>query len=141
MIHGMWCGPWIWDNYRRVFEAEGYHCVTTTLPYHAMDPRGVPDPRLGTASLLDYAEALEQEVKQLGAKPILMGHSMGGLLAQILGTRMAFRHRGPHTLRYKKPLDLADNVGLLEKTGAPNIWRGGLFNDASAAGGGTGKNL
>ncbi len=87
MIHGMWCGPWIWDNYRRVFEADGYHCVTTTLPYHAMDPRGVPDPRLGTASLLDYAEALEQEVKQLGAKPILMGHSMGGLLAQILGTR------------------------------------------------------
>jgi pimeloyl-ACP methyl ester carboxylesterase len=87
MIHGMWGGPWYWANYRRVFEAEGYRCLATTLPYHDMDPRGMPDPRLGTTSLLDYAEALEREVRQLGAKPILMGHSMGGLLAQILGAR------------------------------------------------------
>ena len=87
MIHGMWGGPWYWENYRRVFEGEGYRCVSATLPYHDMDPRGVPDPRLGTTSLLDYAEVLEQEVRQLGAKPILMGHSMGGLLAQILGAR------------------------------------------------------
>lgn len=87
MIHGMWGGPWYWENFRRVFEAEGYRCLATTLPYHDMDPRGMPDPRLGTTSLLDYAEALEREVRQLGAKPILMGHSMGGLLAQILGAR------------------------------------------------------
>jgi pimeloyl-ACP methyl ester carboxylesterase len=87
MIHGMWGGPWYWENYQRVFEAKGYRCLATTLPYHDMDPRGMPDPRLGTTSLLDYAEALEREVKQLGATPILMGHSMGGLLAQILGAR------------------------------------------------------
>ena len=87
MIHGMWGAPWYWENYRRVFEAEGYRCVATTLPYHDMDPRGVPDPRLGTASLLDYADALERELGQLGEKPIMMDHSMGGLLAQILGAR------------------------------------------------------
>ena len=87
MIHGMWGGPWYWENYRRFFEAEGYRCVATTLPYHHMDPRGIPDPRLGTASLLDYAEALEREIGQLGEKPIVMGHSMGALLAQILGAR------------------------------------------------------
>ena len=85
MIHGMWGGAWHWDNYRRVFEAEGYRCIATTLPFHDMDPRGVPDPRLGKTSLLDYADVLEREVRQLGPKPILMGHSMGGLLAQILG--------------------------------------------------------
>jgi len=87
MIHGMWGGGWYWQNYRRVFEAKGYRCVATTLPYHDMDPRGVPDPRLGTASLLDYAAALEQEITKLDTKPILMGHSMGGLLAQILAAR------------------------------------------------------
>ncbi len=87
MIHGMWGAPWYWENYQRVFEAEGYRCVATTLPYHNMDPRGVPDPRLGTASLLDYADALERELGQLGEKPIVIGHSMGGLLAQILGAR------------------------------------------------------
>lgn len=87
MIHGMCCGAWCWENYRRFFEADGYRCVVTTLPYHDVDPRNVPDHRLGTTSLLDYAEALEREVEHLGEKPIVMGHSMGGLLAQILGAR------------------------------------------------------
>jgi len=87
MIHGMWGGPWYWEKYRGVFEAQGYRCVATTLPYHDMDPRAMPDPRLGTTSLLDYASALEQEVKRLDTKPILMGHSMGGLLSLMLGAR------------------------------------------------------
>jgi len=87
MIHGMWGGPWYWGNYRRVFEAHGYRCIATTLPFHDMDPQGVPDSRLGTASLLDYAAALEREIRQMDVKPIVMGHSMGGLLAQMLGAR------------------------------------------------------
>lgn len=87
MIHGMWGTAEDWDNYRPVFEAEGYRCIAPTLPYHDMDPGGAPDPRLGTVSLLDYADVLEREIRQLDEKPILMGHSMGGLLAQILGAR------------------------------------------------------
>ena len=87
MIHGMWGAAWHWENYQRVFEAAGYRCIVPTLPYHDMDPHSIPDSRLGTASLLDYAEALEQEILQLDEKPIIMGHSMGGLLAQILGAR------------------------------------------------------
>jgi pimeloyl-ACP methyl ester carboxylesterase len=87
MIHGMWGGPWYWENYRRVLEAGGFRCVATRLPYHELDAQGRPDPRLGTASLLDYATALEHEIRDLGEPPILMGHSMGGLLAQMLGAR------------------------------------------------------
>lgn len=87
MIHGMWGTSEDWENYRRFFEARRYRCVATTLPYHDMDPRSTPDPRLGTASVLDYAAAVEREIRQLGAKPIVMGHSMGGLLAQMMGER------------------------------------------------------
>lgn len=87
MIHGMWGTSADWDNYRDFFEAKGYRCIAPTLPYHNADPRSVPDELLGTASLLDYADVLEKEIRQLGEKPILMGHSMGGLLAQILGAR------------------------------------------------------
>ena len=87
MIHGMWGGPWCWDNFRGFFEARGYHCVAATLPFHDLDPRGAPDRRLGTASLLDYADALDQQIRSLGTTPILVGHSMGGLLAQVLGSR------------------------------------------------------
>jgi pimeloyl-ACP methyl ester carboxylesterase len=87
MIHGMWGGPWYWEKFRGVLEREGYRCVAPTLPYHDIDPRGTPDPRLGTASLLEYADALERQLAGLGKRPVLMGHSMGGLLAQILGAR------------------------------------------------------
>jgi pimeloyl-ACP methyl ester carboxylesterase len=38
-------------------------------------------------SLLDYAEDLEMEIRQLDIPPISMGHSMGRLLAQILASR------------------------------------------------------
>ncbi|BAU49376.1 alpha/beta hydrolase [Sulfurifustis variabilis] len=87
MIHGMWGGPWHWTAYRDVFESAGYRCVAVTLPFHDMEPRGIPDPRLATASLLDYAAAIEREIKRLGEKPIVMGHSLGGLLAQMLAAR------------------------------------------------------
>jgi pimeloyl-ACP methyl ester carboxylesterase len=87
MIHGMWGGSWAWQNYKSFFEKQGYHCVATTLRFHDMEPKDTPHPQLGTTSLLDYAQDLEQEIQQLGLNPIVMGHSMGGLLAQILASR------------------------------------------------------
>lgn len=87
MIHGMWVGGWYWENYVKLFGDKGYRCVPTTLRYHDMDPKSLPDPRLGTTSILDYADDLEKEIRKLGDKPIIMGHSMGGLITQILISR------------------------------------------------------
>jgi len=87
MIHGMWGGSWYWENYKKFFEGKGYRCIIPTLRFHDMDPKAIPNPELGTTSLLDYAEDLEEEIRRLDSKAILMGHSMGGLLAQILGSR------------------------------------------------------
>jgi non-heme chloroperoxidase len=87
MIHGMWGSGWYWENFKGFFETKGYRCVIPTLRFHDMDPKGIPDPRLGATSLLDYAEDLEKLIRELQVRPILMGHSMGGLLAQILGSR------------------------------------------------------
>lgn len=87
MIHGMWGGPFYWANYRSVLEPMGWRCITTTLPLHDMDPLASPDPRLGRTSLLDYVAALEREIDTLDEPPILIGHSMGGLLAQMLCAR------------------------------------------------------
>jgi pimeloyl-ACP methyl ester carboxylesterase len=132
MIHGMWGGPWCWKNYKQFFETKNYRCVTTTLRHHDMDPKDLPDPQLGTTSLIDFAEDLEYEIRQLATKPILMGHSMGGLLAQILGSRglakgprsadpcVACRDYGCDTLCDKKLLGNTDKMGLLEKTNATN---------------------
>ncbi|HXH73190.1 MAG TPA: alpha/beta hydrolase [Mariprofundaceae bacterium] len=87
MIHGMWCGAWCWDRYKDYFESAGYRCIAATLPFHDEAARNSPDPRLGRTSLLDYADALAEEIAALPEKPILMGHSMGGLLALMLAAR------------------------------------------------------
>ena len=87
MIHGMWGTASHWGNFRGYFEGRGYRCLTPTLRYHDMDPQGIPDPRLGRASLLDYAEDLEKLLRKLQGRPILIGFSMGGILAQILASR------------------------------------------------------
>jgi pimeloyl-ACP methyl ester carboxylesterase len=87
MIHGMWGGGWYWQNYKNYLEAKGYRCVTTTLRHHDVSPNDAPHADLGTTSIIDYVDDLEREIRQLGVKPIIMGHSMGGLLAQLLAAR------------------------------------------------------
>ena len=87
MAHGMWGGGWNWSHFKSFFEARGYRCVTPTLRYHDVDPEAAPDPRLGTTSVLDYVRDLEEEIASLGTDPILMGHSMGGLLSAKLASR------------------------------------------------------
>lgn len=87
MIHGMWCGGWVWDNFIRYFEKLGYQCIAPTLRHHNAKKNDDPHPDLGTTSLLDYISDLEKKITALDAPPIIMGHSMGGLLTQMLGSR------------------------------------------------------
>ena len=87
LIHGMWAGPWCWAGLRSRLEAEGFECIAPALPFHDLDALGEPDPRLGRTSLLDYADALAAQIAALGERPIIIGHSMGGLLAQMLAAR------------------------------------------------------
>jgi len=87
MIHGMFVGPWCWDSFRAYFEARGYRVVTPTLRYHDIPLNAPADPRLTETGVLDYAADVEKEIRTLPAKPVLIGHSMGGLIAQILASR------------------------------------------------------
>jgi pimeloyl-ACP methyl ester carboxylesterase len=87
MIHGMCCGPWYWQNFKDFFEKRGFQCICPTLRYHDAEFKEPPHPYLGSTSILDYADDLEQQIRSLQTPPILMGHSMGGLLVQILASR------------------------------------------------------
>lgn len=123
MIHGMWGGSWCWDNYKDFLEKKGYQCITTALRHHDMNPGDHPDPELGTTSLLDYAKDLEQEILQLESKPIVMGHSMGGLLAQILGSRdlakalVLLTPASPYGILSIRPSVIKSFWGILKKWG------------------------
>jgi len=86
MIHGMQGGGWHWEKYKAFFEAKGYHCITPDLRYHE-EGAITPHPLLGTTSLNDYLDDLEALLETLPKDTILMGHSMGGLLALMLSSR------------------------------------------------------
>ncbi|MBD3225902.1 MAG: alpha/beta fold hydrolase, partial [Caldithrix sp.] len=87
MIHAMCGGEWCWEHYIPFFEEKGYRCIATRLRHHNRRLINNPPSELARTGLLDYAADLEQEIMQLNKKPILMGHSLGGLLAQILASR------------------------------------------------------
>ncbi len=85
-IHGMWSRPPVWDNFRAFFEERGYRTITPALR-HRTEPGVAPHPDLGTTSLADYMADLTDEIEKLGTTPLIVGHSMGGLLAQMLAAR------------------------------------------------------
>ena len=85
MIHGMSGGEWCWYKYKPFFENKGYKCIVPVLRYH--EDKDKYDKRLANTSILDYVNDIEKVIKQLDELPILMGHSMGGLIAQILASR------------------------------------------------------
>jgi non-heme chloroperoxidase len=85
MIHGAFCGPWAFEKFRGPFEAAGYRVHAPMLRHHE---HGVPIHRaLGTTSLTDYAHDLAKLIEALDAPPVLVGHSLGGLLAQMLAAK------------------------------------------------------
>src|SRR5579863_3071255 len=84
MIHGGFCGPWVWDGFATRFRARGYQVATPALRHHN---GGKPSAALATTSLTDYADDLEALIAAQETPPILVGHSMGGLLAQMLAAR------------------------------------------------------
>lgn len=88
MIHGAFCGPWSLDGLKQKFEEAGYRVKAPCLRFHDQAP---PPAALGTTGLHDYAADLEEEVRALGDAPVLVGHSMGGLLAQQLAARLKIR--------------------------------------------------
>ncbi len=87
MVHGMFCQSWVWEKYVPFFEERGWRCVTTTLRHHDIEPGREPPEALATTSLVDYVADLEREIGALGEAPVVMGHSMGGLLAQMVAAR------------------------------------------------------
>ena len=88
MVHGAFCGGWVFDDFRRSFEAAGFRVLAPDLRGHGP---GDPPGNVAGLSMADYAAdiaALCQEaVAQDGAAPILLGHSMGGLVAQMTARR------------------------------------------------------
>jgi pimeloyl-ACP methyl ester carboxylesterase len=81
MIHGMWVTSDVWRNYRNFFEQRGYLTKAVTLVHH----RRFPYPEeLKDTHIMDYVQQCVKEIENMEAKPIILGHSLGGLIGQKL---------------------------------------------------------
>lgn len=92
LLHGMWSTGRTLDPVRVFLEARGHRVLSPTLPLHPARSKE-EHVRLGRLSLLDYARHLEEAIlaARLPTPPVLVGHSMGGLLAQMLASRLTTR--------------------------------------------------
>ena len=88
-IHGLWLLPSSWDLWADVFDAAGYAPLTPGWPD---DPNTVEEAKanpevFADKTIGDVADHYEDVIKRLTITPAVVGHSFGGLLAQILAGR------------------------------------------------------
>ena len=89
MIHGAFCGGWAFDGWRSLYTKRGFDVHAPDLLYHSSDGPAID--ALGRTSMRDYAHDLECVLDRIDVCPILIGHSLGGLLAQMLAARRRVR--------------------------------------------------
>jgi len=88
-IHGLWLLPHSWDRWATVFEQAGFAPVQADWPD---DPETVEEARahpevFARKTVGQVADHCAEVIGELKAKPAVVGHSFGGLLAQIIAGR------------------------------------------------------
>jgi non-heme chloroperoxidase len=88
-VHGLWLLPSSWDRWAKVFEEAGYAALAPGWPD---DPETVDEANahpevMAHKTVGQVADHFDAVVRGLTKKPAIIGHSFGGLLAQILAGR------------------------------------------------------
>ncbi|MCW2807877.1 MAG: hypothetical protein JWQ93_1832 [Marmoricola sp.] len=88
-IHGLWLLPSSWDRWVKLFEENGYVALSPGWPD---DPATVTQAKahpevFANKTVGQVADHYAAVLWRLGVKPAAVGHSFGGLIAQILAGR------------------------------------------------------
>ena len=86
LIHGLWMTPRSWEKWIEHYEERGYRVLAPAYPgleveVEALNEDASPIEALTIPAVVEHYEGI---VGELDKPPILMGHSMGGLIVQIL---------------------------------------------------------
>jgi len=95
LVHGLWMTPKSWDTWAERFRAQGHTVIVPGWP--GIDDRSVADIRrnpqalagVGLGQIVDHYERIIRALPGFseGRKPIIMGHSFGGVITQMLADR------------------------------------------------------
>src|SRR5688572_8650122 len=87
-IHGMFMNHLCWEKWVPYYESRGYHCIVPAWPGRNKPVEELraahPDRELAKLNLADVVEHMAGLLKALAEKPAVIGHSMGGLVVQLL---------------------------------------------------------
>jgi pimeloyl-ACP methyl ester carboxylesterase len=84
-VHGMFQNPKSWGNWVRMFSSRGYNCIAPAWPLHEGEPshlRANPPAGLGELHLKTIMATIQSVTNRLD-NPIMIGHSVGGLITQV----------------------------------------------------------
>ena len=86
MVHGANCGAWCFEKFREIFTHEGWIFHAPDLVGHGMSAGTNKDAVKGVG-MADYRAELEDFLGGFSAPPVVLGHSMGAVLAQQLAAQ------------------------------------------------------
>ena len=142
-VHGMWHAAWCWaEHFLPYFAEHGYASHALSLRGHGSSEGRE---RLRWTSLTDYVADVIQVAGQLPAPPVLVGHSMGGMVVQkyleshqapaavLLGSAPP-KGLIPATLRFARRHPLAFlksslTLSMFPVIGTPSLCREFLFSE------------
>ena len=87
LVHGAWVTPDCWASFRSFYESKGYRVVVPAWPYldkPVAELKRNLDPRFANITIKDLVDHFEKQIGLLSEQPILIGHSFGGLIVQML---------------------------------------------------------
>lgn len=87
-IHGMFMTPLCWEHWVERYSVKGYTCLAPAWPERDKPVETLrndhPDSELSKLRLTDVVDHIDKFIRTLDEKPVLIGHSMGGLVVQLL---------------------------------------------------------
>jgi pimeloyl-ACP methyl ester carboxylesterase len=87
-IHGMFMNPLCWEKWIPYYESKGYHCVAPAWPGRDKSVEELrknhPNLELAKLKLNHVVDHMDAFIRDLDERPAIIGHSMGGLVVQLL---------------------------------------------------------
>jgi pimeloyl-ACP methyl ester carboxylesterase len=89
LVHGLWMTPRSWEHWVPYYEAKGYRVLTPTYPGFEIEVEALRenDEVIAKATVPETVDHLASVITSLDKPPIIMGHSFGGALTQLLVAR------------------------------------------------------
>ena len=86
LVHGLWMTPRSWEGWKAYYEAKGFRVLTPAYPGFAVEVEALRENTdlIANLTVPETVDHLAEVIESVETPPIIMGHSFGGTLTQLL---------------------------------------------------------